>query len=122
VSWNGAGGGLGTDLLLSDGRSVTGDRLVLIPDKPPVIDFASEIQMRISGIPSLIVTNESVLQQPLSLSFTRERGKIILQWPGSGVLQQSSDLMQWVPVPSAASPFTVSTDGDKKYYRILESN
>jgi hypothetical protein len=120
ITWNGGGGGLGSDIALNGGTTVAGDRLVLIPDKPPVIDFASELQIQVSGIPTLVIENESAVILPLTLSSTHSLGKITLQWPSGGMLQQSFDLTQWVTLPDAVSPFVATPDEKKLFFRVYE--
>jgi hypothetical protein len=122
ITFNGGGNGSATDIVLNGGATVTGDRLVLIPDNAPAIDFLSEVQLQISGIPSLFITNESVVTSPLILMPSLTGGKLILQWPSGGVLLESSDLNLWDPVPNAVSPSQVSPDGQQRFFRIHESD
>ncbi len=50
-------------------------------------------------------------------------GKITLSWSGTAVLQQSSDLMTWTPVPgNPTSPFQIdpTTGAQAEFYRLAQ--
>ena len=56
-----------------------------------------------------------------TLTATVSGGSITIQWSGVGVLQQSSDLVDWTDLPAATSPYTAQVSASpKKFYRVRQ--
>jgi len=55
-----------------------------------------------------------------TLKTTESAGTLTLHWDGSGILQYSDDIpaTTWTSLPSATSPYTVSTTLAHRYYRV----
>ena len=53
-------------------------------------------------------------------SITKTTGNVVLEWTGTGVLEQSDQVGgPWTPVtPAAVSPLTVPASGSAKFYRL----
>ena len=65
--------------------------------------------------------NWTALQSPeLVVNATFSAGNLTMSWTGGGVLQESSDLVNWSVVPGAVSPFTVMPVSPKKFYRVRQ--
>jgi hypothetical protein len=56
---------------------------------------------------------------PLALSLTRSAGQPVLWWFGiDDLLEESSDLSTWTPVPAGLSPYTFQETGVKRFFRL----
>jgi hypothetical protein len=51
---------------------------------------------------------------------TLNGGTLVLTWPGGGILQQSTNLITWVDVVGASSPYTVSPTAARMFYRVRQ--
>ncbi len=50
---------------------------------------------------------------------TRNGSRVLVEWRGGGVLQQSGDFTNWTDVPSAASPYSASAaDTPARFFRV----
>jgi len=47
-------------------------------------------------------------------------GGLTITWDGTGVLESSTDLDIWLPVPGATSPFDVTPTRPKEFFRVRE--
>ena len=45
-------------------------------------------------------------------------GKLTIEWSSGGVLQESSNLVNWDDVVNAVSPFKVTPVNPKKFYKV----
>ena len=58
---------------------------------------------------------------PSPITTTRVPGYLQLSWSGGGLLETSTDLQNWVPLPWASTPFIESLDrppGQQMFYRV----
>jgi hypothetical protein len=63
----------------------------------------------------LIATYEA----PLALSLTKSAGQPVLWWFGiNDLLEESSDLTTWTPVPAGLSPYPFQETGVKRFFRL----
>jgi len=55
------------------------------------------------------------------LAASRDGANIKIEWTGTGTLESADAVTgPWSPVPSAKSPFTASTTGNRKFYRLRQ--
>ena len=104
---------------LSFARGSAGDVLNDIPYKADD-EFRLEIlQGDFVGIKFTISTYPSDGSGAPSLAITRSGGSITIRWTGGGTLQSADTLPPtWADVQSASSPYTVSTAGNQKFFRV----
>ena len=58
-------------------------------------------------------------QAPMQLTMATVGGQIVLHWLDSAaILEQSTDLSQWQPVPGGLSPFTVQQASSAGFFRL----
>ena len=58
-------------------------------------------------------------QTPLTLDLTKMGGQPAIYWfDGSALLEESTDLSTWAPMPGAASPFPLDLAQPKHFYRL----
>lgn len=95
---------------------VTGNTCTIIPTGAN--PAPSGLQLLTAGIPGLAIQEETAA--PLVLKSTTVGRNLSLQWFGSGVLQQSTDLHTWSDITNSSSPYPVITTSGRKFYRIRE--
>jgi hypothetical protein len=72
---------------------------------------------------NMLATNTTLLLTPLvsldSLQLTRSPAGLSVSWTGCGVLQWTSNLVQWADVPGApASPYPTDAARNTRFYRL----
>jgi hypothetical protein len=67
-----------------------------------------------------LVESASTPPGPLAIGFTG--GKVIVTWPGTATLQSRDTISggSWTIVPGATSPYSVTPDGNERYYRLTK--
>ena len=56
---------------------------------------------------------------PFQLNFAPDADQPLLWWFNSAwLLEESTDLMNWTPVPGGLSPFTFKPDVAKRFFRL----
>ena len=108
-----------TLVTIGGGTSVTCDHLYIIPEN--VSGTATALQIVASQVPA--ITMDAVLVSPWLLSLSMNNQNATLQWYGTGVLQESTDLATWTDITNAVSPYGVaappSGGAPQKYYRLI---
>ena len=63
---------------------------------------------------------EVLRSEPLRISgISQEQGQLEIRWEGNHILQWAADLTgPWLDLPEARSPFTVISEGNKRFYRL----
>jgi len=116
-------GGSTTSVTLMGSAAMTCDHLWITPQKVTFDSAPTAFQITASMVPSLSMT--AVVVSPLVASVSETGQSVTLQWFGTGVLQQSSDLKNWSDVSGATSPYTVPVSvpvsGTNQFFRILQS-
>jgi hypothetical protein len=109
----------GTSIMLG-GQAVTCDQLEFIPDNVPLPSGVTGFQILASQVPSLTLT--SVAVSPLLISMGLNHQTVTLQWYGTSVLQESTNLLTiWTDITNAFSPYAdpVPATGPSKFYRLV---
>jgi hypothetical protein len=101
------------------GAGLSGDRVLIIPQGPPMQGFVSSVLLEASQIPSLTITNEVV--SPLLLNSTFDRNNLNLEWFGTGLLQESTNLTIWTDLPNALSPYIAPIASPNRFYRVKQN-
>lgn len=58
---------------------------------------------------------------PTSLVISRDGGSVVISWSGAGTLEVADDVTgAWNPLPEAASPYTVTPNATRKFYRLKQ--
>jgi hypothetical protein len=101
-----------------NGTNVSCDTLFIYPGNVSIADI-TDLQITASQVPSLTLT--SIAVSPIQIHVTQSGGTLVLQWYGSSVLQQSTDLKSWTDVTNAPSPYGVvpAKGGPSKFYRLV---
>jgi hypothetical protein len=105
-------------ITLAGGPSVLCDHLYITPENVPGSSALTAFQITASQVPSLSVTAETV--SPLLVNLSQNGQNMTLQWLGTGVLQESSDLTSWSDLIGAASPYAVQMSGTNQFFRIRQ--
>ena len=79
--------------ILASSMIVMADHVVVTPDNVQWGSEPTALQRIASQVPSLILT--AVIVSPLFVRLSQTHENITLQWFGTGILQQSSDLKNW---------------------------
>jgi hypothetical protein len=105
------------------GSMVNCDHLVMIPESPTAAVSPATIQIVASQVPS--VTLKGVNISPFAIHVNSTEQGVVLNWLGTAVLQESSNLSTWADVTNATSPYSVaaggSTQAPAKFYRLVFS-
>ena len=101
---------------IGGGASLTCDHLYVIPES--VSGTPNALQITASGVSSISMT--AVTVSPVLVGLTKSNQNLTLQWFGTGVLQQSSNLKNWSAVSGATSPYVVPMSGTNQFYRIIQ--
>ena len=101
---------------VGDDFTAIGNNVVFTPDGGSQAS-ASALRMELSQIPSLAITNETV--SPLVLKSTVAGGTLQLQWLGSGLLQQSPDLLNWNDTTNL--PGIINIGSTNQFYRVRQA-
>jgi len=107
----------GTSLLVA-GAKVTCDQLYIIPENVAWQGAPTAMQITASQVPALSMTAATVSPVLVSLSLANQNAT--LQWFGTGVLQQTSDLRNWSDVSGATTPYTIPMSGTNQFFRITQ--
>jgi hypothetical protein len=71
-----------------------------------------------------VVDSGQETPQITTLSISKSGGDLRITWDGGGKLESASDLTglsaSWSEVVGAASPFTVQSTGNRKFYRVSQ--
>ena len=70
--------------------------------------------------PSLGEPTTMSLRDGVIISLGLSPGNLLLNWSSGGVLQQSTNLLLWIDVPGAVSPFRVIPIQPNMFYRIRQ--
>ncbi|HEY3761841.1 MAG TPA: hypothetical protein VGN23_08835 [Verrucomicrobiae bacterium] len=101
------------------GQMVTCDQLEFVPYD--VMFPASLTGFQIVGASMPVMAITSVEVSPLRVGVSQNGQGITLQWSGSAVLQESTDLSAWTDDTNVTSPYAVvpNRGGPSKFYRLV---
>ena len=105
------------------GQMVTCDNVEVTPENVTFSNAPTALQIVGSQVPSFIITSVSI--SPLLLNVSQTSQNILLQWYGTGTLQESADLSTWIDDTNSTSPYAAASKGGgttqapAKFYRLV---
>jgi hypothetical protein len=106
-------------LNIAGSAAVQCDHLFITPEHVPGSSTLTAFQITASQVPSLTVT--AVIPSPLRVSVSQTTPQsVTLQWFGTGVLQESTNLGTWSDLPGATTPYSTPAVSAKKFYRVRQ--
>ncbi|MDB6066345.1 MAG: hypothetical protein JWR26_2553 [Pedosphaera sp.] len=100
-----------------NGIAFIATELRVLQEAGPAPDYLSDFSITAAGLTSLTLTQENVVLQRPNLTALLSGGNIQIQWGGIGVLQQSSNLVNWIDISGAANPYITPATSPRKFYR-----
>jgi hypothetical protein len=124
-------GGWPTNTIFTiDGSAYVGDELRVLAEPPagtPQVDYLTDFQITVSGLPELTVTGANVAQSPslcppAALYFQQEGGFIILWWVGENYRLQTTTALgataSWSDV-AGTLPVVLPVSGGIQFFRLI---
>jgi hypothetical protein len=103
------------------GTNVTCDHLFITPENVTLGDAPTAMNITASQVPSITMIEATV--SPWLVSFSLNNQTATLQWYGTGVLQESTNLTIWTDIINASSPYAAAAPPNQpgKFYRLIFS-
>jgi len=99
------------------GPTVTCNYLLFAPQNTAISGTPTALQVVGYEIPAVNFTDTEV--SPFLTVIGQNGSNLLLQWLGSGVLQQSTNLNTWTNITNATSPYTLpASSGRQNFYRV----
>ncbi|HXR46613.1 MAG TPA: hypothetical protein VN784_04160 [Candidatus Limnocylindrales bacterium] len=105
------------------GQIVTCDNLEVTPENVTFSNAPAALQIVSSQVSSFTITSVGV--SPLLLNVSQTSQNILLQWYGTSMLQESTDLRTWIGDTNVTSPYAAASKGGgttqapAKFYRLI---
>ena len=102
------------------GPTVTCNYLLFAPQSAAISGTPTALQVVGYEMPAVNFTDTEV--SPFLTVIGQNGSNLLLQWLGSGALQQSTDLNTWTNITNATSPYTLPTGSARQnFYRVSHS-